>query len=435
VPGRVGRLKRSPVAILFMAVLVDMLGFGIVIPVLPFYAMELGAGALEITVLIASFSAMQMAATPIWGRVSDRRGRRPLIIAGLFASAVSYLIFGLANSILLLLVSRMAAGAAGGTISVAHAYIADTTGAEERARGMGLIGAAAGLGVMLGPAVGGLFSGISLSAPGFVAAGLCALNGTAAVFLLPESRPRPTAGSARAGEAATLSGWARAMTRRPLSVLLSVYFLGITSFAAMTALLALYFEREFGIGAREMGFLFAMAGGVTVVVRGLVLGALVRRFGEVATVRLGVVALCLAFVALPLVPSFAWAMATVPLYAFGAGTLFPALATLTSFATDAESQGSILGGSQLVGGLGRVLGPIWAGFLFQEVAVRAPFHVAAVLAAGAFTLALWIPATLQSRRHARPAGAAAGGGIADTSPAAPSDATVQVGAVRPATGS
>jgi MFS transporter, DHA1 family, tetracycline resistance protein len=397
-----GRLRRSPLAILLMAVLVDMLGFGIVIPVLPFYALELGASAVEVTVLIASFSAMQMVATPIWGRVSDRRGRRPLLIAGLFASAVSYLIFGLANSLLLLLVSRMAAGAAGGTISVAHAYVADTTTAERRAHGMGLIGAAAGVGVMLGPAIGGYFSRFSLGAPGFVAAGLCALNAVAAVFLLPESRPRAVRGGAPAGETATLRGWVRALLRFPLSLLLSVYFLGITSFAAMTALLALYFERVFGIGAPQMGILFAITAGVTVVVRGLVLGMLVRRFGEVATVRLGVVALGAAFVVLPQLPSFGWAMATVPLYAFGAGTMFPALATLTSFATDADSQGSILGGSQMVGGLGRVLGPLWAGFLFQYAAIRTPFHVAALLAAAALTLAMWIPLSLQSRRRAVP---------------------------------
>ena len=125
-------MKRSPMAVLLMAVLVDMMGFGIVIPVLPFYALEMGASPVQVTLLIASFSATQMAATPIWGRVSDRRGRRPLLIAGLFASAVSYLIFGLAQSLWLLLLSRMAAGAAGGTISVAHAYVADTTSPETR---------------------------------------------------------------------------------------------------------------------------------------------------------------------------------------------------------------------------------------------------------------------------------------------------------------
>src|SRR5690606_18693293 len=297
------RLKKSPIAILFVAVLVDMLGFGIVIPVLPFYALEMGATALEVTLLIASFSAMQMAATPIWGRVSDTRGRRPLIIAGLFASAVSYLIFGLANSLALLLLSRLAAGAAGGTISVAHAYIADTTKAEERAHGMGLIGAAAGLGVMLGPAIGGFFSTISLAAPGYVAAALCALNGIAAIFFLPESRPKELRSAVRKGQTATLRGWLRTMTTQPLARLLVVYFLGITSFTAMTALLALYFEAKFGIAAREMGVMFAIAGGVTVVVRGVVLGRLVKRFGEIATTRLGALSLGLTFILIPIVPS------------------------------------------------------------------------------------------------------------------------------------
>lgn len=403
--GRPAGIGRSPVTILFMAVLVDMLGFGIVIPVLPFYALEMNATPLQVTLLIASFSAMQMAATPIWGRVSDRRGRRPLIIAGLFASSVSYLIFGLANTLTMLLLSRMAAGAAGGTISVAHAYIADTTEAEERAHGMGLIGAAAGLGVMLGPAVGGFFSRYGLGAPGFVAAGLCAINATAALFLLPESRPPEHRARQAGGEAATLAGWARAMTRRPLALLLAVYFLGITSFTAVTALLALFFERRFDIGAQQMGVLFAIAGGVTVVVRGVALGRLVRRFGEIATVRTGALSLAGAFLLLPWVPSFGWAMLIVPLWAFGAGTLFPALATLTSFATDADSQGSILGGSQLIGGLGRVLGPIWAGFLFQQVAIGTPFHVAAAFATGALLLTVGIPASLQPRHRRAPSAA------------------------------
>jgi MFS transporter, DHA1 family, tetracycline resistance protein len=395
-------LKRSPLAILVMAVLVDMLGFGIVIPVLPFYALEMGATPLQVTLLIASFSAMQMAATPLWGRVSDRRGRRPLIIAGLFASSVSYLIFGLANSLLLLLLSRMAAGAAGGTISVAHAYVADTTTAEDRAQGMGLIGAAAGLGVMLGPAVGGFFSQFGLSAPGYVAAALCATNAVAAIFFLPESRSAEKRMRPRTGEAATLGAWARSLSSYPLSLLLSVYFLGITSFAAMTSLLALYFERTHGIGAVEMGYMFFVAGGVTVVVRGVVLGRMVKRFGEIATVRLGALSLGAAFVVLPLVPDFRWALAAVPLYALGAGTLFPALATLTSLATDEDSQGSILGGSQFVGGLGRVVGPIWAGFLFQAVAMRSPFYLATAFILTALVLTAWIPARLQSRSR-RPA--------------------------------
>lgn len=389
-------MKKSE-GVLFAAVLVDMLGFGIVMPVLPFYATALDATPLEVTVIIASFSAMQLAAAPLWGRVSDRRGRRPLIIAGLFASAVSYLIFGLADSVFVLLLSRMAAGAAGGTISVAQAYIADTTKAEDRAHGLGLLGAASGLGVMLGPALGGFVSSWGgLAAPGFVAAGLCALNGLAALVLLPESRVR-SAHHEAPGDTATLRGWVRKMTRYPLSLLLSVYFLGISSFTAMSALLALYAEARFGLEAHDVGLLFTLAGATTVVVRGVLLGRLVRRFGEPFTVRVGTVGLGLALASLVVIPSAAWLWPVVPLYAFGAGTLFPALASLVSRATDEASQGSVLGGSQVVGGSGRVVGPLWAGWLFQHVGVRSPFAVGTAVLAVAFLLALRIPPARRQR--------------------------------------
>lgn len=390
-------MKRSPTAVIFAAVLVDMLGFGIVIPVLPFYAESMGATPLEVTLLIASFSAMQLVATPIWGRISDRRGRRPLLIAGLFASAVSYLIFGLAHTLTLLLLSRMAAGAAGGTISVAHAYVADNTPPDRRAHGMGLIGAAAGIGVMLGPAIGGYFSRFGLGAPGFVAAGLCTLNAVAAIFLLPESRPRDVAAGATRGEAATLRGWLTAMTRKPLSLLMVIYFLGISSFSALTALLALFLERRFEVGAQDMGLVFALAGGATVVVRGVMLGQLVRRFGEKDVVRIGTMALAGSMLGLALIPSVLWLGLVVPMWAFGAGTLFPALTSLVSLATDADSQGSILGGSQVVGGLGRVTGPVWGGLLFQSMHIESPFLLGAVLVSLAWLLAARLPA--HGRRH------------------------------------
>ena len=367
-----------------------MLGFGIVLPLLPFYAESMGATPFQVTILVASFSAMQLAAAPFWGRVSDRVGRRPLLIGRLFASSFSYLLFGFADSFWLLLLSRMAAGAAGGTITIAQAYVADTTAHEERARGMGHLGAASGLGVMLGPAVGGLASDWwGLGGPGFVAAAFCALNGIAAMFFVPEShhaehRTQP-------GQAATLGAWVHSMTRYPLSVLLSVYFLTISSFTAMTAVLALYLERSFGVDQKDMALLFTLSGATTVVVRGALLGKLVKVIGESITVRVGICSLLAALVSLPLLPSARWAMLTVPLYAFGAGTLFPALASLVSRATDRASQGSILGGSQVVGGLGRVVGPLWAGFFFQAVGISTPFVVGAVLVLFALLVALRIP--------------------------------------------
>jgi MFS family permease len=389
-------MKTRASAVLFMAVLVDMIGFGIVIPVLPFYATSFGASPIEVTALFAAYSAMQMIATPVWGRISDVHGRRPLLVAGLFASAVSHLIFGLAGSLWLLFVSRLAAGAAGGTISVAHAYIADTTSAEDRAHHMGLVGAAAGLGVMIGPAIGGFVSQWGLGLPGFVAAGLSAINGVAAWALLAESRPKVVGRHKRTGQAATLEGWFRTMTSQPISLMMLVYFLAISSFTGMTALLALYTEAEFGMNARDMGIVFSIAGGATVVVRGVLLGRLVKRFGERTVVKLGATGLFLSLLAMPILPSGIYVGIVIVLYAFGAGTLFPTLATLVSFATDSESQGAVLGGSQVVGGLGRVTGPIWYGALFQNVGHDSPFVVGALLVATSWLLAGRIPGKLRT---------------------------------------
>ncbi|MFP4624254.1 MAG: MFS transporter, partial [Gemmatimonadota bacterium] len=345
VPNHRPMLNTSRLAILFATVLVDMVGFGIVLPLLPYYAEEFGASPFEVTLLIASFSAMQFVAVPIWGRVSDRLGRRPFIIAGLFASAVSYLIFGFAESLAALFVSRIAAGAAGGTIAVAQAYVADTTGPEDRAHGLGMLGAASGLGVLVGPAIGGYFSEFGYSVPGFIAAGLCVVNGLAAIFYLPESRSlapgsptAPQAGShtetrdrsqaeppARA-QAATLRGWVITLVSFPFGLLLLVYFLSIMSFTAMTAVLALYAERAHGMDARDLGLVFAMAGGTTVVVRGLLVGRLTRRFGERWIVRAGTLVLAGSLAAIPLLPGAAAIFALVPFWALATGLTFPSLA-------------------------------------------------------------------------------------------------------------
>jgi MFS transporter, DHA1 family, tetracycline resistance protein len=415
-------LKTSRLAILFVSVLIDMIGFGIVLPLLPFYAEEFGATPLQVTVLIASYAAMQFVAVPVWGRLSDRLGRRPFIVASLFASAVSYLIFGLAQSLAVLFVSRIAAGVAGGTISVAQAYVADTTGPEDRAHGMGMLGAASGLGILIGPAIGGYFSVFGYQVPGFIAAGLCAANGIAALFFLPESRARSIAAAAeaadgRAGDrsgraappaapsqAATLRSWARTMTRYPLSMLLVVYFLCIMSFTAMTSVLALYGDRAHAMDAVDMGIVFAAAGGTTVVVRGLLVGWLVRRIGELRIVQLGTVVLALALLAIPLVDHSALMFALVPFWALATGLTFPSLASLVSQGTDAESQGSVLGGQQVVGGIGRVLGPVWAGALFGAVAIETPFLVGAALVTVAALLALRLPTSPRPDRRLRAEG-------------------------------
>ena len=398
------RRRVPPLLILVSAVLVDMIGFGIVIPLLPFYAEEFGATPFVVTLLIASYSATQLLATPLWGRLSDRRGRRRLFIAGLAASALSHLLYGFSHSLPMLFLSRMTAGAAGGTISIAHAITADTTSAENRARGLGWIGAAAGLGVMLGPPIGGYFSSIwGLGAPGFIAAGLTALNAIAAYFFLPESRPRSAAAGFAAGEAATLRGWLAIMTRHPVALLMAVYFLAISSFSAHFSVLALYLERMFAFDGEMVGYVMALSGGCTVIVRGGILGWLVGRIGEANTARVGVVVLGLGVMVVPLMESPWWLALAAPLWAFGAGTLFPALATMVSRATDEHSQGSVLGGSQVVGGLGRVVGPLWAGALFQSAGIAIPFWVGVGAIAGAAVLATGLPPASQLRQGVAPA--------------------------------
>ncbi|MCG8467483.1 MAG: MFS transporter [Gemmatimonadetes bacterium] len=429
-------LRRAGLSIVFATVLVDMIGFGIVLPLLPFYAEELGATPFEVTLIIASFSAMQLVAAPIWGRFSDRTGRRRLLIAGLFASAVSYLIFALADSIAVLLLSRAAAGAAGGTISVAQAYVADSTKGEERAHGLGLIGAASGLGIMLGPAIGGYFSRFGFGAPGLVAAGLCALNAAAAIAFLPESRQfRDRVVDAASGQAATFRGWVRSLTRFPLGLVLAVYFLALSCFTSMTSVLALYLERVFAMDASDMGLVFTLAGAVTVVIRGGAVGRIVKTFGEPTTVRAGCVLLAVSVGAIPFITNEWWLALLVPLWASATGILFPSLSALISRATDEHSQGSILGGSQLAGGTGRVVGPLWAGALFQSYSIASPFLVGSAVMLVAIGLAFRIPAAVRPASAAldpgdRWSGPAAGHEPAPPGPHEPEPSVAATGAER-----
>ena len=412
-------------ALLCGAVLIDMIGFGIVLPLLPFYALSFHASPFDVTLLIASFSAMQLAAAPLWGRLSDARGRKPILVMGLIISTVAYVMFAIADSLPMLYVARLMAGAAGGTVSVAQAYVADTTRAQERARGLGYIGAAAGLGVMVGPAIGGVFSRWGLGAPGWVAAGLCVVDAVAILFLLPESRPSRAAAAAagHARRALALGEWARMLTTPPLSLLLTVYFLSISSFAAMTATLALYADAAFGMGAAEMGWVLTASGGVTVVVRGVLLGPLVARYGEARTARLGAASLALALLLVPMLPGPWWLALVVLFYAGGAGTLFPSLASLVSRATHADVQGSILGGSQMIGGLGRVIGPLWAGIVFERLAIEGPFLIGGAIVACAALLAFRIPPPSEEDVPVPPASGEASGAsdesIVDEAPIRP----------------
>jgi len=317
---------------------------------------------------------MQFVFTPIWGRLSDRYGRRPLLLLSIWMTAASFAAYALAPSFAWLLVSRLFAGLATANIAIAQAYIADVTPPEGRARGMGVIGAAFGLGFVLGPALGGFLSQISLAAPGWAAAALAAANGVAAFFVLPEPGDRVSAPH-RAGFGALLEEFQRPGIRR----LIVVFFLVTLAFSAMEATFALLAAHRFALGQREVSWVFAFIGVVVTVVQGALIGPLTRRFGEKRLLVTGLVLQAVALAALPFGAGLAALLvATFPL-ALGSGLANPSMTSLLSRSARAEDQGGTLGFGQSASALGRIVGPISATNAYQHVWFALPYVGGAAL--------------------------------------------------------
>jgi DHA1 family tetracycline resistance protein-like MFS transporter len=376
----------SPLIIIFVTVFIDLLGFGIIIPLMPFYATHFGASAFEVGMLATSFSLMQFLFAPLWGRWSDVIGRRPVIVIGLLGSAVSYLTFGLAESLSLLFVSRCLAGVAGANISTAQAFIADSTTPENRAKGMGMVGAAFGLGFIFGPALGGFLSQWGYQTPALFAAALSFVNFIAALALLPESLPPDRRTTAR--RRTRLQAFEHALNRPRLPTVLVVYFLIVSAFASFESMFALYSQARFGFTSVTIGYLFAGVGVVLAVVQGLLVGRVVTRVGEhrLAPAAIALLSVGLGFVALaPSIPALAAACGIV---AIGMGFQSPSMLSVISQLSDPADQGSALGVSQSLGSLARIVGPLWGGFVFDRFGHAAPFISAAVLMSIACVLSL-----------------------------------------------
>jgi multidrug resistance protein len=377
----------SPLLIIFLTVFIDLLGFGIIIPLLPFYAEHFGGTALTVGLLGTSFSLMQFIFAPMWGRLSDRIGRRPVIMIGLFGSFVSYLGFGLANTLALLFVSRSLAGIMGATIPTAQAFIADTTTPENRARGMGIVGAAFGLGFIFGPAIGGFLSRWGHVVPPLFAASLSLANFGLAVFLLPESLKRRAGGTAPA-RPSRLEALKRALARPHMPALLVVYFVVVAAFSGFESTFALFAEHRFGFTASTIGVMFAYIGVLFALVQGGFVGRAVKWFGER---RLVPVSIFVASIGLALVAasqSVAALCAAMALLALGMGLNGPSLVSLISQWSSAEDQGGILGLSQGLASMSRIVGPAWAGFVFDRYGPGAPYLSSAMLLLVACTVAV-----------------------------------------------
>lgn len=386
---------------------VDMVGLLMVVPLLPFYALDMGGAGLIVGVLVSSFSLAQLVSAPLWGRVSDRYGRRPALLAGLLFAAAAYVIFAFANSLWLLLVSRLVQGAGGGTTGVIQAYVADATEPRDRAKSLGWISAATNLGVAIGPVLGSLTFTLGREAPGLFAAALCVLNIGFAWRFLRESHDIGAASAEgvrvrRSREA--VFGVVR-NSREPASRLIWIYAISMGAFQGMTAILALFLAYRYGVTEQTIGYFFMYIGAISVLTRAGVLGPLVDRLGEVRLSRVGLVTLSIGLATIPLTSDYLLLALSVALIPLGTAFTFPCITAMLSQVISRHERGLYMGVQQTFGGIARVIGPIWAGWAWDHLGVGVPFWTGAVFVAG--TLLLGIGMGSWTRDGARPATQAA----------------------------
>ena len=366
--------KRSPLVIIFVTVFLDLVGFGIVIPVLPLYAERFGASALTVGLLLGIYSAMQAICAPLLGKLSDRIGRRPVLLVSLLGTAAGFLLMGLAHQLWLLFLARIIDGVTGGNISTAQAYIADVTPPEHRSKGMGLIGAAFGLGFIFGPAIGGLMSHISLAAPFLFAAALAAVNAIALYFLLPESLSPEHRHASRRHE--PLRSVVQPSHRWTLTAVVATYFFATVAFSLLTATYPLFTEHRFGYDARHNGYIFAGQGLLGAIIQGGLMGRLVKARGERWLVIAGTLALAVSLFALPLSGTVTALLVATAGMALGHSLMAAPLNGLASQCVGASAQGRVLGLMQSAASFARIVGPVLGGWLLDVDAGRQATHYA-----------------------------------------------------------
>jgi len=373
---------KGKLTVLMITAFVDMLGLAMVIPLLPFYATKLGASATIVGVLIAAFSIAQLASAPLWGRFSDRYGRRPALLVGLLVSAVAYVIFAYASTLWLLLISRIVQGLGGGTIGVVQAYVADASDPNDRAKSLGWLSAATSLGAVVGPAIGSALIHWGRHAPGIASAIFCVLVSIFAAIYLRESREEMAATGEHGVVHQTGAGavWSViAHPKEPAQRLIWIYAIAIGAFYGTAPTLPLLLANRLPITEGNVGYFVMYLGGMGVVVRGGILGRMIEWLGEARLTRLGLVLLALGLASVAAVHSYLTLLVALTLMPLGTAFVFPCVTAMLSRVVPKRHRGLYMGVQHTFGGVSRVVFPLAAGVAMDHLGLGVPFVLAGVL--------------------------------------------------------
>lgn len=370
--------NKSALTLIFLTVFIDLLGFGILIPILPSFAVkELGVNEAAVGIAIALYSFVQFLFNPVFGKMSDKYGRRPVILACLILNASGYIIFAFTHSYLLLLVSRVVAGLGGSSIGVAQAYIADVTTREERSKGMGLIGAAFGLGFVFGPLMGGLLSKFGYEVTGFVAAGFSLFAFTLSIFYLPESLTIDKLHAVKNDTAKRklfdFEAMGKIIKNPELAILIALFFVLTFSFANIYGTFALLGIKIYGFTDIQNGYMFGIVGLTSAIVQGGLIGRINKMFTKHTILGVASFLMMLSLALIPYAGTFLGLSIVSIILSFGTGTFQPTVLSLISEVASEAEQGITLGLNQSLASFARVLGPLWGGFAFQFLGYAFPF--------------------------------------------------------------
>jgi MFS transporter, DHA1 family, tetracycline resistance protein len=393
-------MRKSPIFVLFVTIFIDLLGFGLVIPILPIFSRQIGATDTEIGLIAAVYSLMNFVFAPFWGTLSDRIGRRPVILLSILLTAASYIIFAYSTTLFILFAARILGGIGSANISAAQAYISDVTAPEGRAKAMGLIGAAFGMGFIFGPPLGGYLKSISTAGTvdmvGYVSAAFCIINFIMAYFLLPESIKQKKVDMPFNFK--PITSLIKQLQVPQIRELFLFNFVFIAAFSMMQITVALLWEEHNGLNEKQIGYMFAFIGLASAIVQGTLVGKLVAWFGEHKLLFIGSILMAIALFMIPFISNeyfMPFAFIAIILIALANGCLMPSITSLISQNTSEEKQGHTLGLNQSFGSVARVVGPTLGGFLYG-ISYFQPYIVGSMFMLGCVVLYFML---VNQKRH------------------------------------